>query len=120
MSDSKSDATMNRLLEEGIKPHAEEVARICLEGGIACVVFEPGPEWQHALRSHGWNGEPVFALPAKIRERLAKSDHVTKRWVERKFKGGRRASRFRRDAQRIDARELHARPRLEHRAGLHG
>jgi hypothetical protein len=80
---------MNRLLEEGIKPHVAAIAPIAMNGGIAVVVFEPGVELQSALRNIGWDGTAaVFELsPARARaiadECANLGDRVTEAWLTR-------------------------------------
>ena len=78
---------MNRLLDDGIKPHVEAIAPIAMKGGIAVVVFEPSAELQSALRNIGWDGAvAVFELsPARasaIADECAKlGDRVTQAWL---------------------------------------
>ncbi len=78
-----TDAFLARLLEEGIKPYAEKLARILLTGDIAVVVFEPHASSRPAMRALGWDGKSaVFAMPNNIRKRLAKNiDAVTSAWL---------------------------------------
>ncbi len=78
---------LDRLLREGIKPHAEQIAAIGLAGWIAVVVYDlaPDPETQAFARAMGWDGRtPVFRMSAAVRRRLARSDTVTAAWLSRK------------------------------------
>ncbi|MEJ7735146.1 MAG: hypothetical protein WKG00_38910 [Polyangiaceae bacterium] len=78
---------MNRLLDDGIKPHIEAIAPIAMNGRIAVVVFQPGAELQGALRNIGWDGTAaVFELsPARASAMAAESaklgDSVTQAWL---------------------------------------
>jgi hypothetical protein len=80
---------MNRLLEDGIKPHIEAIAPIAMNGGIAVVVFEPGAELRDALRNIGWDGTAaVFELSAARAGAMASEsaklgDSVTQAWLTR-------------------------------------
>jgi hypothetical protein len=65
----KQAAQMQRLLDDGVKPHAERIAEVCLgNGGLAVVVFEADETWQAALRQHGWRGEPDSPCRRKCEE----------------------------------------------------
>jgi hypothetical protein len=78
---------LDRLLKEGIRAHAAEIAEIAQgsDPAIAVVVFEPDERGRRALRAWGWDGEAqVFALPHECEAGLAKADLVTARWVARR------------------------------------
>ncbi len=83
-ADDATRAFFERLLEHGIKPHAEDVAAIVLDGGIAVVAFEPGVEALAFLEAMGWKGRPVFRLPIETKRALERTDDVTRGWCRRK------------------------------------
>lgn len=73
-----------RLLEQGIKPHADELAPIMISGEVAVLAFEPDVALEPALRAVGWNARAVFRLATRWRTRLAQgSDPVTRAWLAR-------------------------------------
>lgn len=81
-------------INEGVKPHIEEIDRIAMgEGRIAVVVFNPHPQVLPYLHSLGWDGEkPVFALSdARARRQAADSaaqgDKISARWFRSTAKG---------------------------------
>jgi hypothetical protein len=69
---------LERILEQGIKPHADAIAPIVIDGeGVAVVVFEPALEAVTAAQHYGWDGKAkVFKLDA----RKAQGDSITARW----------------------------------------
>ncbi|HMI82551.1 MAG TPA: hypothetical protein VK550_00590 [Polyangiaceae bacterium] len=71
---------MDRVLEQGIKPHAGEIAEIGLSGRFACVVFEPGPAVREALKKWGRSEEKVFPLSSGQVRALAQTDEAARRW----------------------------------------
>jgi len=83
----RSEVVWRRLLNEGVKPYAEELAPILAAGKIAIVVFEPNESAKPVFRAMGWDGKAaVFPMSNAVRERLAKIDTVTAAWVNRKPK----------------------------------
>jgi hypothetical protein len=86
---ASSEAFMGRLIDEGIRPHAEQIASIIVDGrGIAVVVYELRVNWHEAARMMGWDGEAsIFRLTRKAARRLATLDAVTARWVNSKRPG---------------------------------
>jgi hypothetical protein len=71
---------MDRVLEQGVKPHAAEIAAIGLSGRFACLVFEPGDLHRKVVRTWGRTGEAVFPLsPEQVRV-LASTDRAALRW----------------------------------------
>jgi hypothetical protein len=86
---------MNRILDEGVKPHAETIAKIALNRDVAVVAFEvvdDPPIVKESLRSLGWHGEPVFALNRTRAEQMAvesakRNDPVTAAWLRRRTMG---------------------------------
>jgi hypothetical protein len=80
---------MQRILDEGIKPHATRIAEVCFgNGGLAVVVFELDEKSQSGLRQHGWRGEPVFPMPETMRRALTETDHITGPWVAQRWRDG--------------------------------
>lgn len=80
-----SGDAMDRILEQGIKPHVEAIARIGLDGDLAVVVFEPSDEAKPALAAFGWDGKPVFSVNrTRAIKLMEKSDPVTRAWVAKK------------------------------------
>ncbi len=86
MDEIRKSQLADRLLDLGIKPHAEEIAAIAAKGDVAVVVFEPDPSIADALNTIGWDGEShVFRLSNNAKRRLvAGLDKVTMRWLNRK------------------------------------
>lgn len=85
--DQTATATfLARLLEQGIKPNAEAIARIHANGDIALVPFEVAPEWRARLEEAGFSLE-VRPLTAAQRRQLSGADHVSARWVKGKRPG---------------------------------
>jgi len=86
---------MDRLLSEGIHAHAQDIAPIIANGGIAVVVYKPHDLAREAARAVGWDGESAtFKLSNAARQRLIASllrrdDAVTCRWLR-----GNRAGRI--------------------------
>ncbi len=81
---------LERILTEGIKPHADAIARIGEAGKIAGVVFELHrgvPE--DAARRLGWDGvRSTFTISrATARRTIAHADQVTAAWVEQRTPG---------------------------------
>ena len=56
-----------RVFNNAIRPNAEEIVRITLEGFIPVVVFEPSAQATGIVGEAGWRGEPVFPLPGRAR-----------------------------------------------------
>lgn len=77
---------MNRLLDEGIKPHATTIAGIVSSGDIAGVVFDLHPDLHNDAKSWGWNGaDPVFRVSNRLRKIAAQNfkaqgDAASERW----------------------------------------
>lgn len=79
--DQKAGEVLNRLLQEGIKPHARRIAELGIQGRFACVVFEPGPTAITILKAmNRHSAGPVFALSECEVAMLAASDQVAERW----------------------------------------
>jgi len=80
---------LNKLLEDGLKPHAAAIAEIAMRGDIAVVLFEPSWGGIDAARVLGRSGsEMVFAINrTRARKHLSGADHITAKWVERREKG---------------------------------
>jgi hypothetical protein len=81
-------AALNRLLEEGIKPHARTLAEIAAAGNVAIVVFDLAADddlLQAAARAAGWDGRTaVFPMARDYKEQLAmEGDAVTAAWLTR-------------------------------------
>ena len=81
---------LERLLTDGIQPHAGTIAQIVSDGGIAVVVFEPGPRITKVARQIGWDKytAPVVRMPDAFRFDLAMADTGTRRWLKRPADGG--------------------------------
>ncbi len=81
----KSTDTMRRVMDEGIRPHSEALARIALARDVAVAVFEVNDRNKWVLRTMGWDGRAaVFPMPNDYRKRLARiSDTVTAAWLTR-------------------------------------
>lgn len=80
---------MDRVLDEGIKPHAREIARRWVDGEIPIVVFEPGVETLKALPNLGWRmGESVFSMTLEhFLTTFGSVDGVTGPWATRDRSG---------------------------------
>ena len=81
----KPGAMLDRLLEDGIKPHAKELVEIALRGEVAVVAFEADDMARPALEALGWRERPVFGITRTRAEKAAKgsSDHVWRAWAAR-------------------------------------
>ena len=85
MSDTKearADELLERLLEEGIKPHTDAILAAHEAGGVAVVLFEPVEEHEPMFRAMGWPDRPAFPMTPQLRRSLLDSDPVTRRWLE--------------------------------------
>lgn len=80
---TNAEAAMEELLERGIKPHAEALARLAADGQVGCVVWKPEPVAESAARLLGWQPQQgdVFALSQDACAHLAIGDRVTARWL---------------------------------------
>lgn len=78
-----AEAVKWRMLEGGIKPHAEQIVQIAAEGDAAVVVWEPREVVKPALRAAGWDGKAaVFRMSPMFRKRFAKNcDAVSAGWL---------------------------------------
>src|SRR5688572_11882285 len=75
---------LNRIRDEGIKPHTELLAKLNDAGRIIVAVFEPGELAAKAARKLGWDGTtPVFPL-SLARYNHLNSDPVTAKWLRRR------------------------------------
>lgn len=90
---NKSQNLLNRLLKEGIRPHADSIAPIIADGDVAVVAFEPMKTGKKALRALGWNGrDPVFRLGHHHAKRMAQNlisqgDIAGGEWLARRRDG---------------------------------
>jgi len=83
---------MNRLLDDGIKPHVFQLSRIISDGDVAVVLFEPCEEAKEAATELGWDGQShVFRMSNRIRRRYIEilrkkcpEDKITPRWLDSK------------------------------------
>ncbi|HEX4334324.1 MAG TPA: hypothetical protein VH062_00340 [Polyangiaceae bacterium] len=79
-------AILSWVVEEGIKPHAETIARIVKDDSVAVVLFNVHPSVADVPRNLGWDGaSPVFRMSSRVRKRFAKhlgnvGDVVAQRW----------------------------------------
>jgi len=86
----KTQETMDRIINNAIKPNAEEIASIFIRDDIACVVYDLDPECRNVAKALGWDGKtPVFKIPKSVRKTFAHNlrvscpdDKVTPRWLE--------------------------------------
>src|SRR5512138_3474120 len=79
-----------RIINQGLRPHAPELATIGFSGDVAVVVFEPGEDAKQTARAVGWDGEgAVFRLSAEGRRTLegstAAADPRFAKWLRRKL-----------------------------------
>jgi hypothetical protein len=89
---TKSEEFMQRLLDQGIKPHAEEIEGVWREHGeVAVVFFELTPELREEMaRAFRWNGDAtVVRMPPEVARRIVseckgRGDEVTPRWLTEK------------------------------------
>ncbi len=88
----KVRSVLERLLNEGIKPHAKEIATIAADGDVAIVVFEPGAGAARAAREAGWDGKAgVLRMSPEFRQQLIEAaDAVTAAWLDRDAGGAAR------------------------------
>ncbi|MGA7118582.1 MAG: hypothetical protein WBY94_00720 [Polyangiaceae bacterium] len=80
--DSPEDVLGNRL-REGVRRHAQAIGDITSRGEISVVVLEPSDGWKEALQLHGWKGEAVFPMSARMQKAMSCADGVTERWIAR-------------------------------------
>jgi hypothetical protein len=86
---NKRDKFMQRLLAQGIKPHAEEIEGVWREHGeVAVVFFELTPALREEMaRAFLWNGDAaVVRMPPEVARRIVseckeRGDEVTPRWL---------------------------------------
>jgi hypothetical protein len=81
--------TLDRILQSGIKPHVNEIARIAAGRGIAVVLFNACDAAIEVLQHSGWKGEMCFRMTTKFRKAFAKNladigDTAAARWLLRK------------------------------------
>jgi hypothetical protein len=81
----KPGEILDRLLNEVLKPNAEELARIASRGEVAILACEPDADAREALEALRWRERPVFGITRTRGERMAKAstDHVWQRWAAR-------------------------------------
>lgn len=82
----KSSDVTDRLLNECLRPNAEQISETMLSGLLACVVFEPDGPNAEAATSLGWDGKnAVFAMKETIRDALARlieiQDPICASWL---------------------------------------
>lgn len=88
-SQQQTEAFLDCLLTEAIRPNAVQIAAIVDSGGIPVVTFEPCRAIEEPLRAMGWNGRStVFRLTRGARDRMvamavASGDAATQRWLKR-------------------------------------
>lgn len=76
-------------VEQILRQHSPEIARIWAYGAVAVVVVEPNAVSKSALTMWGWDGiASVFLLSAGAARHLAQScaavgDQITGRWLRR-------------------------------------
>jgi len=70
-------------VREGVRRHAQAIGDIASRGEIAVVVLEPSDAWKEALQFHGWKGDAVFPMSARMQRALRCADGVTERWIGR-------------------------------------
>jgi hypothetical protein len=80
--DSPEDVLRNRL-REGVRRHAQAIGDIASRGEISVVVLEPSDAWKEALQFHGWKGDAVFPMSARMQKAMSCADGVTERWIGR-------------------------------------
>ena len=91
--DGKTVKILDRLLDEGIKPHATEIAEIVADGDLAALMFEPSEQAKQAVQSLGWDGQAAaFKVAGERAKALAVQlrkvgDTATAAWLERKQPG---------------------------------
>lgn len=93
--DERVKAFMDRLVELGLKPQAETLARAYVAGDVAVVFFEVGAWAQSAARAHGWNGQDGATWITKTRamkladalERSHPGDHAGTSWLRSRERG---------------------------------
>jgi hypothetical protein len=77
---AKKDLLMNK----GIRPNAEAIARIGVDGDIAVLVVNPMGGTKRLAQALGWTPKrPVLRLARSRMEALANADAVTASWVRR-------------------------------------
>ena len=78
---------IERIVNQGIRPHAPELAVIGFSGDVAVVVFEPGEDAKETARDIGWDGESaVFRLSEQGTRALAGSGKTAMaKWLRKKF-----------------------------------
>lgn len=92
-TDARSKLAADRILELGIKAHAELLVPILVTDAIAVAVFEPSPQIRQVATTLGWDGEaPVFRMSRAVQKMAARSfaddgDHVSARWHAAKRPG---------------------------------
>lgn len=80
---------MERIIQAGITPHVDQIARIGIGGSIVVVVFEPSETAKMALTHWNWTGAPCFRMTTRHRKTMAKAleamgDEAAARWLMRK------------------------------------
>ena len=89
-----TNAALQRVLNDGIKPYASEIARTWLDGEVAVVFHMVAPAAEKVARSLGWAGGPSGCArmnrsrAESLARKLPKSDPAA-RWL-----GGRRPGRI--------------------------
>jgi len=87
---ASSRAIWNWIIDDGLAPHADLIARIISSGDIACVFFNVHEANLSAAQTLGFTGEgSVLRMSNAVRKRFverlrATGDTVTVNWLERK------------------------------------
>jgi hypothetical protein len=80
----RTTASMDRLLNECIKPHADALARIALDRSFAVLVFEADTPGIEAAAVLGSNGRACFGVTReRMMQTIGKTDHASERWASR-------------------------------------
>ena len=87
MPDDRTATFLDRLLNEGIKPHAETISPIHLSGGIAVVVYNWHGDDETLEACATGRGAQAFRLPPRVKNQLRDADHITRAWCDRKGPG---------------------------------
>jgi hypothetical protein len=76
---------LSKMVEKAIIPHAEEIARIAIDGGVAVVLYQPDATARRIGRELGWDkyNAPVIRLSQEHAARLATADRATAKWLAR-------------------------------------
>ena len=83
MSEETIGEKFRPLMDNAIKPNADEIAKIIAVGDIALVAYQPSDGWADALRIPRGTYAAIAKLTSALRKRLVKNaDSVTARWLE--------------------------------------